>query len=199
MKYRIYQIAGTKDVEYYFMSWSFIQRHNINFDFKDYCCFYMDEIDEVDAYVALERLFTIFNIHRPGDFKGHSLSVSDIVTLESADGNIQYYYCDSMGWENITPSITGQKEKEEKKLDLHARAELVKAMDLLVRSINDEDLSDHWLEIGVADGAVNDKTTDEDLECYCEDSTLAGLMNTFLNLMSAAKKDGIVCDGIVSK
>lgn len=44
----------------------------------------------------LEILFEIFNVTRPSDFKGHSLSVGDIVVL-----NKQAYVCDSFGWNKI--------------------------------------------------------------------------------------------------
>lgn len=44
----------------------------------------------------LEILFEIFNVTRPSDFKGHSLSVGDIVVL-----NKQAYICDSFGWNKI--------------------------------------------------------------------------------------------------
>lgn len=44
----------------------------------------------------LEILFEIFNVTRPSDFKGHSLSVGDIVVL-----NKQAYICDSFDWNKI--------------------------------------------------------------------------------------------------
>lgn len=44
----------------------------------------------------LEILFEIFNVTRPSDFKGHSLSVGDIVVLDK-----QAYICDSFGWNKI--------------------------------------------------------------------------------------------------
>ena len=65
---------------------------NIN----DYDKVYSGEIEEDDIFEALERLFTIFNIMRPEDFNGHSLSTGDIVEL---DGNL--WYCDSFGWKQI--------------------------------------------------------------------------------------------------
>ena len=45
---------------------------------------------------ALEELFKIFNIKIPEDFKGHSLSVSDIVEIDGKN-----YYCDFVGWEEL--------------------------------------------------------------------------------------------------
>ena len=53
-----------------------------------------------DVTQTLENLYYIFNQARPEDFKGHSLSVSDIVALKR-DGVISYYYCDSVGFREI--------------------------------------------------------------------------------------------------
>ena len=38
---------------------------------------------------------------RPDDFKGHSLSMSDIVALIDDKGT-RWYYCDWIGWKDIT-------------------------------------------------------------------------------------------------
>lgn len=46
---------------------------------------------------ALEELYIIFNMHHPSDFRGHSLSVSDVVYLDG-----KYYYCDSFGYKELT-------------------------------------------------------------------------------------------------
>jgi hypothetical protein len=53
---------------------------------------------EDDAMDVLDRLFEIFNIERPGNFKGHSLSVSDVVEFPESH---TAYFCDSFGWEKI--------------------------------------------------------------------------------------------------
>lgn len=52
---------------------------------------------------TLEGIFEIFNLHHPEDFKGHSLSVSDIVQIinepdKEEDG---FYFCDSFGWKKL--------------------------------------------------------------------------------------------------
>lgn len=49
-----------------------------------------------DTETVLEHVFRTFNIHKPRDFKGHSISVSDVVTL---DGTA--YYVDSFGFKKI--------------------------------------------------------------------------------------------------
>lgn len=49
---------------------------------------------------TLENLFEIFNINRPGNFTGHSLSVSDIIALKQ-DGVVSYHYCDNVGFQEL--------------------------------------------------------------------------------------------------
>ena len=45
-------------------------------------------------------MYEIFNLNRPGDFTGHSLSASDIVALKQ-DGVVSYHYCDSVGFKEL--------------------------------------------------------------------------------------------------
>ena len=50
----------------------------------------------------LEAVYTMFNINRPNDFRGHSLSVSDVVEVEDAASMTPgYYFCDSIGFREI--------------------------------------------------------------------------------------------------
>lgn len=47
-----------------------------------------------------EDAFRVFNLERPHDFGGHSLSVSDIVAFRHS-GVVTYHYCDSFGFVEI--------------------------------------------------------------------------------------------------
>ena len=85
-------------------------------------------------------------------------------------------------------------------MNLSAGAKLVRAMETIARCVNDEDVFYRWLLCGVADGDIDNDTTDEDLEYYCEDKTFADLMERFLDLMTVAKRSGgLYEDRIVSK
>ena len=81
------------------------------------------------------------------------------------------------------------------------RIAVVRAMETLARSINDESVFYRWLLYGVADGDIDENTTDEELEFYVEDDEqFADLMNTFLKCMSSAyKSGGLYVDKVVSK
>ena len=52
--------------------------------------------DKISEFEILEEIFTLLNINHPEDYKGHSLSVSDIVVI-----NDHYYYCDAYGWKEV--------------------------------------------------------------------------------------------------
>ena len=48
----------------------------------------------------LEELYVDFNLRRPKDFTGHSLSVSDVVVLKES-GQISAHYVDSIGFKEL--------------------------------------------------------------------------------------------------
>ena len=49
---------------------------------------------------CLEDIFTKFNLYHPSDFKGHSLSLSDVVVVDK-DGKKTAWYCDSFGFKPV--------------------------------------------------------------------------------------------------
>ena len=94
MKYRIFQLQNIQDCLYAFMPWTVAKKY-ISLD--DYKMVYEGEIQTEDFDKALEELFIKFNTDHPKDFKGHSLSVSDLIEIDN-----KLYYCDSIGWQDIT-------------------------------------------------------------------------------------------------
>ena len=81
------------------------------------------------------------------------------------------------------------------------RADVVRAMDIMVSTINYEDIIDTWLSLGVADCDIKPETTNEEIEelGYTSDKTFSELMTLFLKLMTkAGVNGGLFCDGIVS-
>lgn len=53
---------------------------------------------------TLNGIFEKFNLDRPSDFKGHSLSVSDVIILDK-----QPYFVDSIGFKKIKNFLPEQK------------------------------------------------------------------------------------------
>lgn len=78
------------------MDYWFAKEHGFSLD--DYLLVYTGEIksERPHIYEVLEDIFGKFNTNLPEDFRGHSLSVSDIVELDGVK-----YYCDSTEWTEI--------------------------------------------------------------------------------------------------
>lgn len=84
-------------------------------------------------------------------------------------------------------------------MNLKERIKKLRALDSLVRSLNDEDLINVWLMNGVADG---DQTLpDEDWEIYVDtDEDFRDIIHLGLKLLTRAVKEesGIYIDDVVS-
>ena len=86
------------------------------------------------------------------------------------------------------------------------RVKMVKAMEFIVRQVNDEENINVWFTNGVADGDIEygdffTETADlEEMEDYTEDEEFSYLMAMFLYCMKNAYFDGgLYCDGILSE
>jgi hypothetical protein len=97
VKYQIMQIEDVEHCDYAFCGYK-----GAKFNIEDYSVVYEGEIDRVDEQDIdiCEILFYMFNVVKPKDFHGRSLSISDVVLI--IDGQyITKYYCDTVGWVKI--------------------------------------------------------------------------------------------------
>lgn len=99
--YIIYQVKVNADFS--FMGWKMANKHGWSFD--EYNAVWNGIEDARDDYDLLNYLYEMFNLNHPEGFRGHSMSVGDIIRICGEDDNVKYYYCDSFGWENITSFI----------------------------------------------------------------------------------------------
>ena len=67
----------------------------------------VDKANYMEVYAAplavgttLEDIYRTFNVDHPADFRGHSLSVSDVVVLHQ-NGQDTAHYCDSVGFQQV--------------------------------------------------------------------------------------------------
>lgn len=113
---------------------------------------------------------------------------------------LSYYYHNSIVYYNHKRKIL-YKTRKGIKMDMKERITALRAMEFLVRSVNNEELLIPWLMEGVADGDIDENTTDEELIDYVDnDKFFADIMATFLCVMhSAAKDGGLYIDGVVSE
>ena len=63
------------------------------------------------AQEVLDGLFEKFNIAHPEDFRGHSMSVSDVVVLQE-NGMEKAYYVDSLGFKEVPQFLQQERQKD---------------------------------------------------------------------------------------
>ena len=107
--FSIYQLkGGDETLDYRFEPLDAIQRNGLSVDPANYELVYTAPLTERDN---LESIYTRFNIDRPADFHGHSLSVSDIVVLHQ-DGKDTAHYCDRFGFSQVPEFLEPERAKE---------------------------------------------------------------------------------------
>lgn len=108
-QFGIYQItARDPEHDYRFMNLDFVKRHGMEVNRADYELVYTEPLTEKDT---LEAIYERFNIQRPADFTGHSLSVSDVVVINDGE-SIKACYVDSIGFAELPDFF------KERKMDL---------------------------------------------------------------------------------
>ena len=122
-KYGIYQLKPNLELDSLrFEGTESLKRMGItkdNFDAikpENYTLLYVGELSELQKETqgaTLEAIFEKFNLDHPEDFRGHSLSVSDIVLLHQ-NGQNTAHFVDSFGYTEIPDFLREQTpEKEE--------------------------------------------------------------------------------------
>lgn len=96
--FTIYQLKDDVPVDYHFRSLERLQEKGLAVDPANYEKIYTAPLT---PGTTLEGIFEKFNIDRPEDFKGHSLSVSDVVVLHQ-NGKDTAHYTDSIGFVDIS-------------------------------------------------------------------------------------------------
>lgn len=108
--YEILQIKeGSNGEAYRFLKMSHVQASGMQVNADDYESKYKEEWKLGET---LETIYERFNIHRPEDFTGHSLSVSDVVVLES-ETEKKAFYVDSFGFSELKDFFVERFERTE--------------------------------------------------------------------------------------
>ena len=93
--YAIYQLKQTDETrDLRFEPLVRLQLNGMTVDRSNYECVYTAPLHgKTPTYNLLHELYEQFNLDHPADFKGHSMSVSDVVVLKQ-DGQITCHYVD---------------------------------------------------------------------------------------------------------
>ena len=104
----IYQLKdGDGMRDYYFEPYNRLQAAGLSVEAANYDLIYTAELT---PGTSLEDIYTRFNIDHPKDFKGHSLSVSDIVVLHQ-NGENTAHYVDSIGYRDVPEFLREQTQQ----------------------------------------------------------------------------------------
>ena len=98
----IYQIRRGGELDAYrFMNYDYLQSKGVTPERSGYDAIYTGGLaDYGDNKTNLDMIYQRFNVDHPADFKGHSLSVSDIVALKQ-NGVVSCHYVDSIGFREL--------------------------------------------------------------------------------------------------
>lgn len=99
----IYQIRRGGELDAYrFMNYDYLQSKGVTPERGGYDAIYTGGfMDYGNARTNLDMIYQRFNVDHPADFKGHSLSVSDIVALKQ-NGVVSCHYVDSIGFRELS-------------------------------------------------------------------------------------------------
>ncbi len=100
--FAIYQLRDNDDtVQLHYMNSEYLEKKGLSIQKENYAAVYAGDLDRRgDTQDKLNELYETFNIRRPEDFRGHSLSVSDIVALKQ-NGVVSCHYVDSWGFKEL--------------------------------------------------------------------------------------------------
>ena len=109
--FSIYQLKqGDETRDFRFEPYDRLQAAGNTVDKANYELVYSAELT---PGTSLEDIYTRFNIDHPKDFKGHSLSVSDVVVLHQ-NGQDAAHYVDSFGYKEVPEFLQEQTQQPEK-------------------------------------------------------------------------------------
>ena len=147
-----------------------------------------------DRYNMVKYMTALIPIVKPAscDVVWPEINVDDAKNVETEELNKLYLlFAEIVHYASVNKEIGALPD------NMHVRADAIRAMDFLARSINDEGICfDYWLSDGVADGDVNGQETDEDLDYYTEEDNFVEITDLFVRCMNAARRDGLYVDNV---
>lgn len=106
-RYAIYQLKDDEKLrDYHFANSEHLKNHGMYIDRENYDRVYRGRLQENETF---DDIYKRFNIDHPQDFRGHSLSVGDIVAVKK-NGTIRAYFVDSFGF-TVVPDFTLSREE----------------------------------------------------------------------------------------
>ena len=121
--FEIWQLKDTPDTrQLRFMNSEFLARHDLTVDLNNYARVYASDLK---PGTTLEDLYTQFNLNHPEDYRGHSMSVSDLVILNQG-GETAAFFCDSIGFTDVSDFVVQDYEKVREKPSIRQRLKVAR-------------------------------------------------------------------------
>ena len=92
---------------------------------------------DVPSDEVLEELFQMFNLSRPQDFEGHSLSVSDVIALKR-NGEVSVHYVDSIGFKDLQGFLDKKPERASVLMNLKEKCDAPECNPTVCRKVRAE-------------------------------------------------------------
>ena len=112
-QFGIYQLNDSPQArDIHFMNSDFLEMKGIAITRENYDLVYTAPLEEG---TSLEDIYVRFNLDHPEDFRGHSLSVSDVVVLHQ-NGENTFHFVDSVGYKDVPefiPEVVPERQAEQ--------------------------------------------------------------------------------------
>ena len=132
-RYAIYQLKDDEKLrDYHFTNSEHLKNHGMYIDRENYDRVYRGRLQENET---LDDIYKRFNVDHPQDFRGHSLSVGDIVAVKK-NGTIRAYFVDSFGF-TVVPDFTLSHEERKARRTLTDNISLLAEMQLASDEMDD--------------------------------------------------------------
>lgn len=149
--FEIYQLKNNAELRYHrFTDYEALKREGNAVEAKNYTQVYRDVLE---SGTKLDDIYYRFNMEHPDDFKGHSLSVSDIIVVHD-NGDTAAYYVDSFGFKKVPEFLQLEQENNIVQDFRERTTELFKPIDRF-NSADIENLVKDYVELTLSENEVN--------------------------------------------
>lgn len=111
--FELFQLRSTTETRYMqFESYDRLTRHGNTVSQSNYGQVYLGKLFSGDT---LDSIYERFNLQHPADFRGHSLSVSDVIVMHQ-NGRDQAFYVDFIGFKQVPEFFSNSPLKKVEEL-----------------------------------------------------------------------------------
>ena len=160
--YEVYQIrVGSQSDESKFCGSDMIEKLGLQLDGGDYDIVYAAPLKQFEGTATLEGIYVELNQNQAFDYRGHSLSVSDVLVIRSGKED-KAYYVDSIGFKEFPQFLDQRRSIQDPLEDIYSDQERNKALAIrnMIRGNCTFLVGDYYIDVDAID-------TTRGIACYC--------------------------------